>query len=138
MAGTDLGNPGIGQRAELRNPEEAREASEKHYRNKTAKLNALKELSGGPNSFIVAFASTFIAAFAVHPEYNAVYGYYFGASENGIHLAAGPDRMHLMYEGLGTHIVTWTVMVLVKAGKLHCLLHYALHIFLHYLSCKAG
>lgn len=54
----------------------------------------------------------------VHPEINAFYKLYMGANKHGIHLAAGPDRMHLMYEGLGASILTWTVMVLAKSGLL--------------------
>lgn len=61
--------------------------------------------------------------FVVHAEPNAFYGLYFGANGHGIHLAAGPDRMHLMYEGLGTSILTWTLMVLVKAGKYTCVVY---------------
>lgn len=54
---------------------------------------------------------------AVHPEANAFDDLDFGANLNGIHFAAGPDRMHLMLEGLGTAILGWTTILVSKAGK---------------------
>ena len=53
---------------------------------------------------------------AVQPEVNAFDGVLFGANPHGIHLAAGPDRMHLMLEGLGQAILGWVTIVLSKAG----------------------
>lgn len=41
----------------------------------------------------------------------------FGANPGGIYTAAGPDRMHLLYEGLGTSLIGWIVAVLVSCGK---------------------
>ena len=52
----------------------------------------------------------------VQMEENAFDDVEFGANPYGIHLAAGPDRMHLMYEGIGTAILEWTTIVLSKAG----------------------
>lgn len=43
----DLDNPKEGARAALRDPEEARQLQTATYKNKTAKLAALKEKSGG-------------------------------------------------------------------------------------------
>ena len=34
----------------------------------------------------------------------------------GIHLAAGPDMMHLMMEGIAMHIIGCTIKVLKEAG----------------------
>ena len=52
----------------------------------------------------------------MHPEDNAFWDVPFGAHEGGIHAAAGPDRMHLMYEGLGTALITWVLAVMTAAG----------------------
>lgn len=41
----------------------------------------------------------------------------FGSHEGGIHSAAGPDRMHLMYEGLGTALITWVLAIMTAAGN---------------------
>jgi hypothetical protein len=53
---------------------------------------------------------------AVHPELNGFDGAYFGGHPHGIHLAVGPDRMHLLYEGIGMAIIGWTTIVITKAG----------------------
>ena len=45
-------------------------------------------------------------------------GLYFGAHPHGIHLAAGPDLMHLMLEGLAMTVVTCTGNVLKAVGAL--------------------
>jgi len=58
--------------------------------------------------------------FVVHPETNAFWDMPFGASPAGIHLAAGPDRMHLLYEGLGQSLITWISAILVATGSVHC------------------
>lgn len=55
---------------------------------------------------------------SVHPEENAFWDMPFGAHEEGIHFAAGPDRMHLMYEGLGTALITWVLAVMTTAGNI--------------------
>jgi hypothetical protein len=47
---------------------------------------------------------------------NGFDGLDFGAHEHGIHLAVGPDRMHLMLEGLGLAILGWTTIQVTKAG----------------------
>lgn len=52
----------------------------------------------------------------MHPETNAFWDMPFGASPAGIHLAAGPDRMHPMYEGLGQALITWITAILVASG----------------------
>ena len=52
----------------------------------------------------------------MHPEKNAFYGLHFGANEQGIHFAAGPDRMHLMFEGLGKAMLGWVTLILLNAG----------------------
>lgn len=44
----------------------------------------------------------------------------FGANKHGIFLAAGPDRMHLMLEGLGKHIVAYTIQKIKAAGVYVC------------------
>lgn len=54
--------------------------------------------------------------FTVHPEKNAFWDMPFGASPAGIHLAAGPDRMHLLFEGLGQSLITWITAILVATG----------------------
>ena len=56
------------------------------------------------------------SVFAVHPELNGFDGAYFGGHPHGIHLAVGPDRMHLLYEGIGMAIIGWTTIVITKAG----------------------
>ena len=40
-----------------------------------------------------------------------------GGNPYGIHLAAGPDWMHLMHEGLGKHLLTYICAVLKKSGR---------------------
>ena len=62
---------------------------------------------------VISYLNT---AFSVHPEKNAFWDMPFGGHEGGIHAAAGPDRMHLMYEGLGTALITWVLAVMTKAG----------------------
>jgi hypothetical protein len=116
-SGANLGDPraGASSALRLRLPSEIRTAQLANYANKTARDKALKAISGAFAHFIT-FPSQMHHVLAVHPERNAFHGLYFGANVHGIHLAAGPDRMHLMYEGLGNSLLTWTVMVLVKAG----------------------
>ena len=62
----------------------------------------------------------------------------FGASPGGIHMAAGPDRMHLMYEGLGTALITWITAILVAAGTIsNVTLNVALNVTFNALgSCR--
>jgi len=50
----------------------------------------------------------------VHREESGFRGLYFGAHPHGIHLAAGPDLMHLMLEGLANAIITCTWTILKK------------------------
>jgi len=53
---------------------------------------------------------------SVHPEVNAFYEMPFGESKEGIHMAAGPDRLHLFLEGLGKAMVVWIALLLLRAG----------------------
>jgi hypothetical protein len=69
--------------------------------------------------FVLPFMLPFMllfASFLVHPEPSPFLGLNFGANPWGIHFAAGPDRMHLMFEGLGKAIHTWLCAVLLKTG----------------------
>ena len=52
----------------------------------------------------------------VHPETSGFRGCWFGSSKHGIHLAAGPDWMHLILEGLGKHLLTYMCGVLQQSG----------------------
>jgi hypothetical protein len=54
----------------------------------------------------------------VHETQSGFRGCSFGANEHGIFLAVGPDRMHLMLEGLGKHIVAYCIQKITKAGRL--------------------
>ena len=48
---------------------------------------------------------TLLLHVTVHPEESGFRGTYFGAHGHGVHLAAGPDLMHLMLEGLASTLV---------------------------------
>jgi hypothetical protein len=52
----------------------------------------------------------------VHLEKSGFRGIWWGANPHGVHLATGPDWMHLMLEGLGRHLLSYICTVLKKAG----------------------
>lgn len=52
----------------------------------------------------------------VHMQPNGFRGLWWGANTGGIHLAAGPDWMHLMLEGLGKHLVNFIGETLRDCG----------------------
>ena len=54
---------------------------------------------------------------AVHSTKSGFRGLWWGGNPYGIHLAAGPDWMHLMHEGLGKHLLTYICAVLKKSGR---------------------
>ena len=41
----------------------------------------------------------------------------FEANKGGVHFAAGPDRMHLLFEGLGRWLLDFTIDMLTKKHK---------------------
>ena len=59
-----------------------------------------------------------ISSFAVHSERSGFKGCSFGHHDYGIHLAAGPDIMHLMLEGLGKKLIECIAETLKAAGYL--------------------
>jgi hypothetical protein len=67
-----------------------------------------------------------IVLISVHETESGFRGCNFGANEHGIFLATGPDRMHLMLEGLGKHIVVYCIQTIAAAGSL---LHYLILCF---------
>ena len=52
----------------------------------------------------------------MHREKSGFRGCWFGDNKHGIHLAAGPDWMHLVLEGLGKHLLTYLCAMLKEAG----------------------
>jgi hypothetical protein len=61
---------------------------------------------------------SFYVHFPVQPEIPGFNGTSCGANSSGIFMACGPDKMHLLYEGLGKHLVTCIAKMLKKHGKL--------------------
>lgn len=53
----------------------------------------------------------------VHPERSGFDGCSFGAHPFKIHLAAGPDVMHLMLEGLAKTLIDCIAMTMKNTGN---------------------
>ena len=49
---------------------------------------------------------------SIHPQKSGFRGVSFGAQRQGIHGAAGPDKMHLVYEGLGKYLINMVIDML--------------------------
>ena len=54
----------------------------------------------------------------MNPERSGFTGCSFGPHEYGIHLAAGPDIMHMMLEGLGRNVVNCIGHTLKETGQI--------------------
>ena len=59
-----------------------------------------------------AAARADLARMSMHTEGSGFRGVSFGAQKQGIHGAAGPDKMHLVYEGLGKYLIEMLIKML--------------------------
>jgi hypothetical protein len=119
-----LDDPDEGFRASYRNTQntERNRAEGRSKPNKTARLRFLALLSSEIPLNVTIIFINLCSWCTAHPERNAFRDMNFGGNRNGIFMAAGPDRMHLMYEGIGKHIHTWLCTLLIRVGKSFVLL----------------
>ena len=98
--------------AEITKAKQEADRSSKTSRSAKAQFNKkMKEMSCKESDYyqiILVYANEVLA---VHTEKSGFDGIDWGANPHGIHLAAGPDWMHLMLEGLGKHILKYTTMI---------------------------
>ena len=53
-----------------------------------------------------------------HPTLSGFRDLDWGGNPHGIYMTAGPDWMHMMLEGLGKHLLTYTIKLLKDAREL--------------------
>lgn len=74
----------------------------------------------------------------MHLEKSGFRGIWWGANPHGVHLATGPDWMHLMLEGLGRHLLSYICTVLKKAGWHKSDFYCNKFVFFNFNNCFSG
>ena len=112
--GVHFNDPNEGLQSPFRTTAETSASVDAVKRLKRGKPAAAKKLSSKVEKFEKHWNFEFFVT--VHLEESGFRGIWWGSNPHRVHLAAGPDGMHLILEGLGRHLMSYISTVVKKAG----------------------